>query len=152
MISVLDLNWPDNHLLFTWNSRYLYADLYAGAMWGGIESPKDSGNFSSTKIPFACAQDSPLSCTTLPGSSLPSLGYIYSFGEDNRKDVYLLTSTGVYRVVRPSRCSYTCSKENVTAIVNAAPGPSSSSTSQLNLMKKWTTLFSSFLVLFNFLF
>ncbi|RWR73692.1 GSDH domain-containing protein [Cinnamomum micranthum f. kanehirae] len=132
--------------------RYLYADLYAVAMWAGIENPKDSGNFSSTKIPFSCARDSPLSCTILPGSSLPSLGYIYSFGEDNRKDVYLLTSTGVYRVVRPSRCSFSCSKENVSASANPAPSPSSSTASKLDLMKKWITLFSSFLLLVGFFF
>nr|XP_027124423.1 HIPL1 protein-like [Coffea arabica] len=103
---------------------YLYADLYAGALWAGIESPENSGNFTSNLIPFTCAHDSPISCTFVPGSTLPALGYIYSFGEDNSKDVYILASSGVYRVVPPSRCKYTCSKENTTAEVTTGPAPS----------------------------
>ncbi|XXG46085.1 hypothetical protein AAC387_Pa02g1011 [Persea americana] len=116
--------------------RYVYADLYAGAMWAAVESPPNSGNFSSTKIPFTCARDSPIPCTSVPGSSLPALGYIYSFGEDNRKDIYLLTSTGVYRVVRPSRCSYTCSKETVSASESPSSSPSPSSACEFNLLEK----------------
>lgn len=104
--------------------RYLFADLYASFLWAGKENPEDSGNFTQNVIPFSCASDSPIKCTSVPGSSLPALGYIFSFGEDNRKDVFVLASSGVYRVVRPSRCSYTCSKENVTDI--GTPGPSSS--------------------------
>ncbi|WCJ35997.1 catalytics [Euphorbia peplus] len=75
--------------------RYLYADLYAGGLWAGTETPENSGNFSSTRIPFSCAKDSPIECTSVPGSSLPSLGYIFSFGEDNHKDIYILASSGV---------------------------------------------------------
>ncbi|KAF2316011.1 hypothetical protein GH714_040806 [Hevea brasiliensis] len=104
--------------------RYLYADLYAGAVWAGTETPEDSGNFTTSKIPFSCAKDSPIQCISVPGSNFPSLGYIFSFGEDKRKDIFVLTSSGVYRVVRPSRCSYTCSKENVTNV--ASPGPTTS--------------------------
>ncbi|XP_050276945.1 HIPL1 protein-like isoform X1 [Quercus robur] len=96
---------------------YLYADLYGSDIWAAAESPENSGNFTTTRIPFSCAHDSPNNCSTIPGSSLPTLGYIYSFGEDNRKDIFILASSGVYRVVRPSRCNYTCSKENVTAII-----------------------------------
>ncbi|CAN6585246.1 unnamed protein product [Malus baccata var. baccata] len=95
--------------------RYVYGDLYAGAIWAGSEDPENSGNFSSSKIPFSCAPDSPIACSSVPDSSLPALGYISSFGEDNRKDIFVLASSGVYRVVRPSRCGYTCSKENATA-------------------------------------
>lgn len=90
-------------------SRYLFADLYAGSIWAGTEHPTGSGNFSSSKIPFTCAPDSPLKCTfATPGNSVPSLSYIFSFSEDNRRDIFLLTNSGVYRVVRPSRCSYAC--------------------------------------------
>lgn len=106
------------------NGRYLYADLYAKALWAGIETPTNSGNFTTDKIPFTCASDSPIKCSTVPGSSDISLGYIFSFGEDNNKDIYLLASSGVYRVVRPSRCSYTCSKESATP--GSSPGPNSS--------------------------
>ncbi|KAI7747043.1 hypothetical protein M8C21_025229, partial [Ambrosia artemisiifolia] len=94
---------------------YMYADLYATAMWAAAETPKDSGNFTSSQIPFTCASDSPLPCSTVPGSSLPSLGYIFSFGHDNNKDVYLLTSSGVYRIVAPSRCNYACAIEKTTS-------------------------------------
>lgn len=106
--------------------KYLYMDLYAGAMWAGSESPENSGNYSSTLIPFSCSSTSPIPCETVAGSPLPALGYIYSFGEDNNKDVFVLTSKGVYRVVPPSRCSYSCPKERITNSTNPAPGPSSS--------------------------
>ncbi|GJN35644.1 hypothetical protein PR202_gb24438 [Eleusine coracana subsp. coracana] len=91
--------------------RYLYADLYASAMWTGTETPENSGNYTSTQMPFSCSKDSPIPCETAAGSPLPSLGYIYSFGEDNSKDVYVLASKGIYRVVRPSLCDYTCPTE-----------------------------------------
>lgn len=134
----------------------MYADLYAGAIWAGAESPEKSGKFNSTTISFSCAQDSPIPCNSVPGRSFPSLGYIFSFGEDNKKDVYLLASSGVYRIVGPSRCNYTCSKENVTSIVSpppSPPSPGSSTTSgcQLtNFSKRWVCLFFSFLFVLNF--
>lgn len=86
-------------------------------MWAAIESPEGSGNFTDSQIPIKCSQDSPVKCTAAPGGadSGPALGYIYSFGQDNNKDIHLLTSSGVYRVVRPSRCNFACSKENTTA-------------------------------------
>ena len=102
--------------------RYLYADLYASAMWTGTETPDSSGNYSSTLIPFGCSKDSSIPCETAAGSPLPSLGYIYSFGEDNNKDIYVLASKGVYRVVRPSLCGYTCPTEKAVT----PPGASSS--------------------------
>uniref|UniRef100_A0A2N9EC86 Glucose/Sorbosone dehydrogenase domain-containing protein n=1 Tax=Fagus sylvatica TaxID=28930 RepID=A0A2N9EC86_FAGSY len=111
---------------------YLYADLYGSAIWAGAESPENSGNFTTTRIPFSCAHDSTIPCNTIPGSSLPTLGYIYSFGEDNMKDIFILASSGVYRVARPSRCNYTCSKENVTAIIL----PTSSSGIQLTNLQR----------------
>ncbi|XP_040990457.1 HIPL1 protein-like [Juglans microcarpa x Juglans regia] len=112
--------------------RYLYADLYATALWAGTETPENSGNFTTNKIPFSCAADSPIPCSSIHGSSLPTLGYIYSFGEDNSKDIFTLASSGVYRVVSPSRCNYTCSKENVTVVVSPGPSPSKSHASHLS--------------------
>ncbi|XP_065876827.1 HIPL1 protein-like isoform X2 [Euphorbia lathyris] len=112
--------------------RYLYADLYAGGMWTGTETPENSGNFTSNRIPFSCAKDSPIQCTSVPGSSLPSLGYIFSFGEDNQKDIYILASSGVYRVVRPSRCSYSCSTETAVATPNPTSSPPSSHAAQFH--------------------
>ncbi|XP_010255902.1 PREDICTED: HIPL1 protein-like isoform X1 [Nelumbo nucifera] len=134
---------------------YLYADLYAGNMWAGIETPQDSGNFSSRSISFSCARDSPIQCESLPGSSLPALGYIFSFGEDNKKDVYLLTSKGVYRVVRPSRCSYACSKENATAAGSPNRGtstPSSGSWLRVAFNNVMLFLSSSLLLILGFVF
>ncbi|EEF44990.1 HIPL1 protein precursor, putative [Ricinus communis] len=110
------------------NGRYLYADLYAGAIWAATESPRNSGNFTSTSLSVTCAHDSPIPCTTEEESSLPAMGFIFSFGQDNRKDVFILASSGVYRVARPSRCNYFCSKENVTA-TRPSPGPSAPSPS-----------------------
>ncbi|XP_059642703.1 HIPL1 protein-like isoform X1 [Cornus florida] len=107
------------------HGRYIYGDLYAGAIWAGTENPENSGNFTTSQISFNCARDSPIPCSFKPGSSLPALESILSFGEDNNKDIFLLASSGVYRIVRPSRCNYTCAKENVTAV--AAPGPAASS-------------------------
>lgn len=104
--------------------RYLYADLYSEAIWAATEDPENSGKFSTSTIRFGCARDSPLQCSSVPGSDLPALGYIFSFGQDNSKDIYLLTSSGVYRVVPPSRCNYTCSRENATAVETPSPGTS----------------------------
>lgn len=92
----------------------MYGDLYAGAIWAAIENPEKSGNFLTTKIPFSCAHDTPIQCSYESSSDLAALGYLFSFGEDNNKDVFILAQNGVYRVVRPSRCNYTCTKENVT--------------------------------------
>ncbi|KAK9060277.1 hypothetical protein SSX86_020981 [Deinandra increscens subsp. villosa] len=108
---------------------YLYADLYATALWAAAETPTNSGNFTSTSIPFGCGRGSPLECNSVPNTNLAALGYIYSFGEDNKKDVYILASTGVYRVVQPSRCNYTCAKEKGTSPVQTPPSSSSSSSS-----------------------
>ncbi|CAI8609984.1 unnamed protein product [Vicia faba] len=108
--------------------RYLYADLYAGALWAAIEDPENSGNFTTSRIPFGCAHDSPIPCEIVPSSSLPALGYIFSFGQDNKKDVYILANSGVYRVVPPSRCKYTCSQEKVsTTTTPPSPSPSHAS-------------------------
>ncbi|KAF5778097.1 putative quinoprotein glucose dehydrogenase (PQQ, quinone) [Helianthus annuus] len=105
---------------------YLYADLYSTALWAAAETPTDSGNFTSTSIPFRCARDSPIECKSAPNTNLAALDYIYSFGEDNKKDVYILASTGVYRVVQPSRCNYSCTKESGTSVQTPTFPPSSS--------------------------
>ncbi|KAG6485180.1 hypothetical protein ZIOFF_053710 [Zingiber officinale] len=108
------------------HGRYLYADLYGGAIWAATENPENSGNFTSTLIPFGCTNNSPLPCDAVAGSALPSLGYVYSFGEDNRKDVFLLSSNGVYRIVPPSHCNYTCPSEDTTDAGSSTTGQSSS--------------------------
>ncbi|KAG9449630.1 hypothetical protein H6P81_009595 [Aristolochia fimbriata] len=136
------------------SGRYLYADLYGGAFWAGTETPDNSGNFTASRIPFSCAKNSPIPCDSTPGSPLPSLGYVFSFGQDNNKDVYILASTGVYRVVPPSRCNYTCSKEVIAGNGAVPPGastPPSTAAGLKDLGTKWI-LFIPFLLLgFNLL-
>ncbi|KVH98881.1 hypothetical protein Ccrd_022890, partial [Cynara cardunculus var. scolymus] len=91
---------------------YIYTDLYSYAIWATIEATENSENFKSFGVPFGCAHDSPIQCGLKPGShGVPDLGYVVSLSEDNNKDVYLLTSSGVYRVAAPSRCGYRCAKE-----------------------------------------
>lgn len=107
--------------------RYIYADLYASAMWTGTETPESSGNYTSTLIPFSCSKNSPIPCESASGSNQPSLGYIFSFGEDNNKDIFLLTYKGVYRVVRPSLCGYTCAAEKPETNNNGTSPSGSSS-------------------------
>ncbi|TVU45609.1 hypothetical protein EJB05_05100, partial [Eragrostis curvula] len=107
--------------------RYLYTDLYSSAMWTGTETPVGSGNYTSSVIPLSCSKTSPIACESTAGSHDPSFGYIFSFGEDNSKDIFILASKGVYRVVRPSLCGYTCPTEKpATNNGTTSPGPSSS--------------------------
>eukprot|EP01018_Ginkgo_biloba_P011032 Gb_30857 [translate_table: standard] len=106
--------------------RYLYADLYAADMWAGIENPIGSGNFSSTKVTFNCSAKSPIPCAYAAQNPYPTMNYIFSFGEDNGKNLYLLTNTGVYKVVHPSDCNYVCKKELLTIGPSGAPPPSPS--------------------------
>ncbi|KAL6638935.1 hypothetical protein ACP70R_022665 [Stipagrostis hirtigluma subsp. patula] len=108
--------------------RYLYADLYAKAMWAGTESPEGSGVYNVTPLAFSCSKSSPIPCDFAAGSALPSLGYIFSFAEDNARDVYLLTSKGVYRVVDPAECNYACPIKSSAA---GAPPPGAAPSSAL---------------------
>ncbi|KAF8010837.1 hypothetical protein BT93_J1475 [Corymbia citriodora subsp. variegata] len=105
---------------------YLYADLYGGGrIWVGMENPENSGNFTSAQVPYSCAKDTPIQCDA-ENESLPALGAIFSFGQDNSKDTFLLTSSGLYRIVSPSRCNYACSKETMTPRSPPASAPSPS--------------------------
>ncbi|XP_071703980.1 HIPL1 protein-like [Rutidosis leptorrhynchoides] len=109
--------------LYGW---YIYTDLYSYAIWATIETTENSGNFSSVNVPFSCAHDSPMECRFKPGMhGVPDLGYVLSLSQDNNKDVYLLASSGVYRVAAPSRCGYRCSKEKFSNLTRV---PSSGTT------------------------
>lgn len=158
VIKLLSYHHSDN-CIFCQNCvyRYVYADLYGGGIWTGTESPKDSGNFTSSKIPVSCALDSPIQCSVEDGSPLPSLGFIFSFGQDNRNDVFILSSTGVYRIIPPSRCNYTCSSENITRLPHPtsipSPSPSlSNSTSRRLGISFLVQLLLFFFSLFLFVF
>ena len=120
-------------------------------MWQGTESPEDSGNFTTASLSFKCAADSPIQCSSVPSTSSPALGYIFSFGEDLNKDVYILSSNGVYRVARPSRCKYTCPMENTTDLSNpggppASPLPSKATQLSKNLFWCFVLLLSWFIL------
>ncbi|KAJ4782366.1 HIPL1 protein [Rhynchospora pubera] len=88
--------------------RFIYADLYGFDMWTAQEMPYMSGNFSSDRVNFTCSRQSPIPCSFVNSTTIPVLGYIFSFGQDNNKDILLLTYTGVYRIVRPDLCGYKC--------------------------------------------
>ncbi|KAK9049158.1 hypothetical protein SSX86_031875 [Deinandra increscens subsp. villosa] len=101
------------------NGWYIYTDLYSYDIWAAIDRNGNSENFTSFRVPFGCAHDSPMECGFKQG--VPDLGYVLSLSEDNNKDVYLLTSSGVYRIAAPSRCGYHCSIEtNVTARLHSS--------------------------------
>jgi len=108
--------------------RYLYTDLYSSLMWTGTETPEGSGNYTSSVIPLSCSKSSPIACESATGSTDPLLGYIFSFGEDNSKDIFVLASKGVYRVVRPSLCGYACPAE-APATGNGTTPPAGASSS-----------------------
>lgn len=128
------------------NCSYLYGDLYGTSFWAATENPPNSGNFTTSVVPFSCAHDSPIQCNSLAESSQPDLGYIYSFGEDNKKDIYILASSGVYRVVRSSRCNFTCPKE-ATTIISTQISSSSCYRNQVAYTHKKLMLFFSSLLL-----
>lgn len=124
---------------------YLYADLYAKYIWAALETPRDSGNFTSSSIPFTCATNSPMVCSLVPELNLTAMQYVFSFGQDNKKDVFIMTSTGVYRVVRPSRCNYTCSKEIAMASNNPSPSNSRGNIKEISLFIFSLILFVNFM-------
>ena len=133
--------------------RYVYADLYGNGMWAGTESPQNSGKFTSTRLNISCASDSPIPCTDEAGSSGPSLGFVFSFGQDNGKDIFIMASSGMYRVVRPSRCSYACAADNGTGIVrpkSGAPAPSPSPSTSTSLRLRSNSLLELVLLLWSF--
>lgn len=70
--------------------------------------------------------------------SVPASGYLFSFAQDNNKDVYLLSSSGVYWIVPPSRCGYTCDLESTTTGPN--PTPPSPRGSSANMLKGSTKI------------
>lgn len=105
--------------------RYLYADLF-GAMWVGTEDPIGSGNYSNAELAYNCSSKSPLPCTYAAGSKTPTLQWIFSFGEDNRKNIYLLTASGVYRVTHPNDCNFVCKNDLITERPASSPEGSSS--------------------------
>jgi hypothetical protein len=77
---------------------YLFADMYMSAIWIGTDG---SGKYTSTSIPLRCSEKTPIPCDE---SANGPLGPIFSFGEDNNLDIFILASQGVYRIVQPTLC------------------------------------------------
>ncbi|KAJ4760548.1 HIPL1 protein [Rhynchospora pubera] len=113
--------------------RFVFGDLYANDMFTSAETPRGSGNFSRDRITFTCSKNSPIRCDFTGKSSLPSLGYIFSFGQDNNRDLFYATIKGVYRVVRPSLCGYSCPLESNVPPSAPPPSPGQPSQSSLSL-------------------
>ncbi|KAI3926556.1 hypothetical protein MKX01_011452 [Papaver californicum] len=82
--------------------KYLYSDLYGAAIWAGTENPENSGNFTTSKLLYRCARNSPIQCSSNDPNSHFSLAFVFSTGTDNNKDLIFLTGNGVLRVARPS--------------------------------------------------
>uniref|UniRef100_A0A0D9XZZ6 Glucose/Sorbosone dehydrogenase domain-containing protein n=1 Tax=Leersia perrieri TaxID=77586 RepID=A0A0D9XZZ6_9ORYZ len=73
--------------------RYLFADMNTSALWTGMETTDSTGKYTSNAIHFKCSRESPIPCNELTNNPF---GSIFSFGEDNKKDAFILTSQGVY--------------------------------------------------------
>ncbi|PWA69330.1 catalytic domain-containing protein [Artemisia annua] len=104
------------------SGSYLFGDLHAHNMWAGIEKTENSDNVMTIGITFVFVL-----------GSEPASGYLFSLAQDNNKDVYFLSSSGVYRIVPPSRCGYTCDLESTTTGPN--PAPPSPRGSSANMLK-----------------
>jgi hypothetical protein len=101
-------------------------------MWTGTDG---SGEYISTSIPVRCSKKTPIPCDKTANGPL---GLIFSFGEDNKFDVFILASQGVYRIVQPTLCGYAHLDSSSTDGVT----PSSDSNGMSALMKVVLTVLS----------
>lgn len=103
---------PRIHLsfLFLLFFRFIYADILAADMWAAAETPYMSGNFTTQKVNFTCSEMTPIPCSFVGSTSIPKLAFILSIGQDNNKDLFYITQTGVYRIVRSVHCGFKCNK------------------------------------------
>ncbi|KAJ7564428.1 hypothetical protein O6H91_02G017000 [Diphasiastrum complanatum] len=109
--------------------RYLYADLYGSVMWAGLEFPPGSGNYSATTINFTCSASSHFPCEFVGNSTIPKFQYIFSWGQDNDRNLYILSNGGIFKVISPTACDFTCKKSLPSQFQpNSAPVPTRSST------------------------
>lgn len=91
---------------------YVFADYETEKIYHAFENPVGSGVFEfrdtaeepddEFALQFECAEDSLQECSHRPGP-------VFSFAEDEQRDVYILGENGVFRIIEPSRCSsFTC--------------------------------------------
>lgn len=100
-------------------------------MWAAAERPAYSGNYTVSSLPFTCTPNSPIKCNIT--SSGLQIGMIISYGEDNNADLYVLATTGLYRLVSPSHCNITCTA-TLALTPNSAPAGSSADPSFLSTL------------------
>ncbi|MCO5593747.1 hypothetical protein L7F22_047764 [Adiantum nelumboides] len=102
--------------------RYVYADLYGGAMWAALETPAGSGNYTTQRVNFTCSSNSTMECKQSEKVPTPNFLYVFSFGEDNANNLYVLSQMGVFKVTDPKSCGFTCNaKLPANAIVPFSP-------------------------------
>jgi hypothetical protein len=92
------------------SGRFIYADILAADMWAAAETPYMSGNFTTQKVNFTCSKTTPIPCSFVGSTSIPKLSFLLSIGQDNNKDLFYITQTGVYRIVRSVHCGFKCNK------------------------------------------
>ncbi|XP_014757348.1 HIPL1 protein isoform X1 [Brachypodium distachyon] len=97
--------------------RYLFSDMYSCAMWTGTVNTDGSGKYISDSIQLSCSEKTPLPCDWSTNSPLDR---IFSFGEDNKQDGFILASQGVYRIVQASLCDYVCVNDATAKQVTAS--------------------------------
>ena len=107
--------------------RYVYGDLYGGAMWAGWETPPGSGNFTTSRVTFSCSKDSPMPCNKSENNSEPNFLYLFSYGEDSDNNLYALSQMGIFKVVDPKGCGFTCNAKFPSNVVIPSPSASPSS-------------------------
>lgn len=77
-------------------------------MWAAAETPPGSGNFTTAEVNFTCSASSPMNCQKSATNRQPNFLYIFSFGQDNSNNLYVLSATGVFKVVNPKNCNFFC--------------------------------------------
>ena len=97
-------------------------------MWTGIANTDGSGKYTSTSVPFSCSEKTPIPCDESANSPL---GLIFSFGEDNKLDAFILAGQGVYRIVQPTLCGYA----HPNSATTEGPTPSGGSNGTTPLVK-----------------
>jgi hypothetical protein len=79
--------------------KYIFADYQDTVYFTGTENPPDSGMYTKQAITVKCSSENPR--CAFPGN-------IYSFGEDDDGEVYILGGTGMYRTTNPAQCGSPC--------------------------------------------
>ena len=85
---------------------YIFADFQDSVYFTGTENPPNSGVYTKTVISTKCSSNDPR--CAFPAN-------IYSFGQDDDGEIYILGGTGLYRTTNPSQCGNPC---NCTCMID----------------------------------